>query len=92
MDDRHSGEPNLTLSKKRAKRSKTKTARAKRQEVSSSFDDVEIKNAAPNPTVDNVCDAILSRDSMNETLIVMPTHPTMEEVKEWNNDQLLRWI
>ena len=33
-----------------------KTARAKRQEVSSSFDDVTMKDAAPNPTlsVDNV--------------------------------------
>jgi hypothetical protein len=41
---------------KRPKQTKTKTAKAKRQEVSSSFDDVTMKDAAPNPTlsVDNV--------------------------------------
>jgi hypothetical protein len=41
-------EPNPSLNKtKRPKQSKTKTARAKRQEVSSSFDDVTMKDAAP---------------------------------------------
>jgi hypothetical protein len=38
-------EPNPSLNK--TKQSKTKTARAKRQEVSSSFDDVTMKDAAP---------------------------------------------
>jgi hypothetical protein len=44
-----------TPSTKRPKQTKTKTARAKRQEVSASFDDV-MKDTAPNPilSVDNV--------------------------------------
>ena len=39
-------------------------------------------------------DATLSGDSpvMNETSNVMPTNPTVEMVKEWDNDQLLKWI
>ena len=37
-----------TPSTKRPKQTKTKTARAKRQEVSSSFEDVTMKDTAPN--------------------------------------------
>jgi hypothetical protein len=50
-------EHNPSLRKtKRPKQTKTKIARAKRQEVSSSFDDVTMKDAAPSPilSVDNV--------------------------------------
>ena len=30
--------------------------------------------------------------TLNETSNVMPTNPTVEMVKEWDNDQLLKWI
>ena len=39
-------------------------------------------------------DVTLSGDSpvMNGTSNVMGEHPTMEEVKEWDKDELLKWI
>jgi hypothetical protein len=39
-------------------------------------------------------DVTLSGDSpvMNETSNVMPINPIVEMVKEWDNDQLLKWI
>jgi len=30
--------------------------------------------------------------TLNEMSNVMPTNPTVEMVKEWDNDQLLKWI
>jgi hypothetical protein len=73
---RHSVEPNPSLSK-------TKTARAKRQEASS-FDDVTMKDAAPNPT--------LSVDNVEVEDAMAMGNPTIQDIERWDATKLAKWI
>jgi hypothetical protein len=78
-------EPNPSLNKtKRPKQTKTKTAKAKRQEVSSSFDDVTMKDAAPNPT--------LSVDNVEVEDATAMGNPTIQDIEHCDATKLAKWI
>ena len=72
--------PSLSRTK-RPKQTKTKTARTKRQEVSSSFDDVTMKDAAPN--------LILSVDNVE---VEDAVNPTIQDIERWDATKLAKWI